>query len=94
MAAPESALSRRSTIAPISANEREERAQREIKVGLTDRLVSEQRGALFAHLVLLAVSVWLLAPVARPPLPTLDERTTARAVSLLEPFGPVIKAVA
>jgi 4-hydroxy-tetrahydrodipicolinate synthase len=31
---------------------------------------------------------------ARPPLPTLDEQTTARAVSLLEPFGNVTKAVA
>ncbi len=68
MAAPESALSRRSTIAPISANEREERAQREVRIGLTDRLVSEQRGALVAHLVLLTVAVWLLSGVARPPL--------------------------
>ncbi|WP_262031661.1 dihydrodipicolinate synthase family protein [Microvirga sp. Mcv34] len=32
--------------------------------------------------------------VARPPLPTLDERSSARAVSLLEPFGSVIKAIA
>nr|WP_247654468.1 dihydrodipicolinate synthase family protein [Microvirga sp. HBU67558] len=32
--------------------------------------------------------------IARPPLPTLDERTTTRAVSLLEPFGQVTKAVA
>ncbi|MBA1157422.1 dihydrodipicolinate synthase family protein [Microvirga mediterraneensis] len=32
--------------------------------------------------------------VARPPLATLDERSTARAVSLLAPFGHVIKAVA
>ncbi|QRM27288.1 dihydrodipicolinate synthase family protein [Microvirga sp. VF16] len=32
--------------------------------------------------------------VARPPLPTLDEQAAARAVSLLEPFGKVIKAVA
>jgi 4-hydroxy-tetrahydrodipicolinate synthase len=32
--------------------------------------------------------------VARPPLPTLDEGSTARAISLLEPFGNVIKAVA
>lgn len=32
--------------------------------------------------------------VARPPLPTLGERSIARAVSLLEPFGQVIKAVA
>jgi len=32
--------------------------------------------------------------VARPPLPTLDERSTARAIALLEPFGPVIKVVA
>jgi 4-hydroxy-tetrahydrodipicolinate synthase len=32
--------------------------------------------------------------VARPPLPTLDEGNTARAISLLEPFGKVIKAVA
>src|SRR5215472_6281594 len=63
MAAPESAAAalRRSTIAPISANEREERAQREVRIGLTDRLISEQRGALLAHVVLLIVSVWLLA---------------------------------
>jgi 4-hydroxy-tetrahydrodipicolinate synthase len=32
--------------------------------------------------------------VARPPLPTLDERSTARAISLLEPFGKAAKAVA
>lgn len=32
--------------------------------------------------------------VARPPLPTLDKQSTARAVSLLEPFGKVSKAVA
>jgi 4-hydroxy-tetrahydrodipicolinate synthase len=32
--------------------------------------------------------------VARPPLSTLDEQTIARAVSLLAPFGKVIKAVA
>ena len=32
--------------------------------------------------------------VARPPLPSLDEQSMARAVSLLEPFGTVIKAVA
>ena len=31
---------------------------------------------------------------ARPPLPSLTEQSTARAVSLLEPFGTVIKAVA
>lgn len=31
---------------------------------------------------------------ARPPLPSLDEMSTARAVSLLEPFGTVTKAVA
>src|SRR5215469_6468533 len=70
MAAPESAAAalRRSTIAPISANEREERAQREVRIGLTDRLISEQRGALLAHVVLLIVSVWLLAAVARPSL--------------------------
>ncbi|MEE1612199.1 dihydrodipicolinate synthase family protein [Microvirga sp. CF3016] len=35
--------------------------------------------------------VWVLA---RPPLPSLDEQSTVRAVSLLEPFGEVIKAVA
>ncbi|HEX4632620.1 MAG TPA: response regulator [Gemmatimonadales bacterium] len=68
MAVAQGAVSRRSTIAPISADEREARAQREIKVGLTDRLISEQRGALLAHLILLTVSVWLLAGAVRPPL--------------------------
>jgi len=31
---------------------------------------------------------------ARPPLPTLDAQSTARAITLLDPFGSVIKAVA
>ena len=31
---------------------------------------------------------------ARPPLPTLDEQRTARAIALLAPFGPANKAVA
>lgn len=31
---------------------------------------------------------------ARPPLPTLDEQSTARAIALLAPFGPADKAVA
>ncbi|WP_040638446.1 dihydrodipicolinate synthase family protein [Microvirga lotononidis] len=35
--------------------------------------------------------VWAMA---RPPLPTLDDASTARAVSLLEPFGPVVKVIA
>lgn len=32
--------------------------------------------------------------VARPPLPTLNEQSAARAISLLEPFGKLTKAVA
>ena len=32
--------------------------------------------------------------VARPPLPTLDEQSAARAISLLEPFAKLTKAVA
>jgi 4-hydroxy-tetrahydrodipicolinate synthase len=32
--------------------------------------------------------------VARPPLPTIDEQTAARVAKLLDPFGPVSKAVA
>lgn len=36
-------------------------------------------------------AVWA---VARPPLPTLDEQSAARAISLLKPFGKVTKAVA
>jgi 4-hydroxy-tetrahydrodipicolinate synthase len=31
---------------------------------------------------------------ARPPLPTIDEGSAARVASLLEPFGPLPKAVA
>ncbi|WP_046866194.1 dihydrodipicolinate synthase family protein [Microvirga massiliensis] len=31
---------------------------------------------------------------ARPPLPTIDEESTARVAKLLEPFGPLPKAVA
>ena len=75
MAAPESApdfsalpSSRRSTIAPISADERERRAQTEVNLALTDRLLSEQRVAQVAHLVLLSVCVWLLAGILRTPM--------------------------
>ena len=32
--------------------------------------------------------------VVRPPLPTIDEQTAARVAKLLEPFGPLSKAVA
>lgn len=32
--------------------------------------------------------------VARPPLPSVDAQTTARAIALLDPFGPPNKAVA
>ena len=67
MAAPESAA-RRSTIAPLSALERETRARQEVSLALTDRLLSEQVAALVAHLVLLGVCVWLLAGVASTPL--------------------------
>jgi 4-hydroxy-tetrahydrodipicolinate synthase len=45
--------------------------------------------ALMAHVR--SDPVWA---IARPPLPTLDEQTAMRAVSLLEPFGKVTKAVA
>ncbi len=45
--------------------------------------------ALVAH-----VRVDPMWAVARPPLPTLDGQSTARALSLLEPFGNVTKAVA
>jgi len=70
MAVPEGAVPRRSTIAPISADERERRAQAEVGLALTDRLLSEQRVAQVAHLVLLSVCVWLLAGVLRTPMLT------------------------
>src|SRR5690348_14174735 len=70
MAVPEGAVPRRSTIAPISADERERRAQAEVSLALTDRLLSEQRVAHVAHLVLLSVCVWLLAGVLRTPMLT------------------------
>ena len=68
MAAPERAAPRRSTIAPISAAERERRAQAEVSLALTDRLLSEQKVAQLAHLVLLGACVWLLAGVLRTPM--------------------------
>ena len=70
MAAPEGAVPRRSTIAPISADERERRAQAEVALALTDRLLSEQRVAQVAHLVLLSVCVWLLSGILRTPMLT------------------------
>ena len=68
MDVPGDAGPRRSAIAPLSADEREQGAQREVALALADRLLSEQVAAQIAHLVLLGVAVWLLAGAVRTPL--------------------------